>query len=328
MAKLSNQRIKILKLWEILRQESDEENPLSTTALIDRLNDYGIPVDRKTLYTDIQLLNDNGYEICVQRGKENCYYVMERPFDTAELKILVDAVKASKFITEKKSKALIEKLAREAGDYKADILKKDVLFDTVKHNNEEVYYNVDRINEAITQKRKVSFFYFELNTKRQRVYRKGKWRYKVNPLAMVFNDGYYYLVGYMDRYENTVSYRIDRMEKVQVEESPISTPDWIKDIKGLQKQQFAMFGGKPENVELWVDARAVDAIIDKFGASALFENLPDGRFKVKVKVQISPTFFGWCFIFGDLIEIKSPRSVREQYLEVIKKTAQRNKITK
>lgn len=324
MARLSNQRIKILKIWEILRQESDEQSPMPTSALIERLNDMGISADRKTIYSDIQLLNEFGYEIMTARGRENAYYVIERPFDTAELKILVDAVRASKFITAKKSKALIEKLAREAGDCKAEILKRDVLFDTVKHTNEEVYYNINYINEAITQKRKVSFLYFELDTKRHRVYRKGKWRYKVNPIAMVFNDGHYYLVGYMDRYENTVSYRIDRMEKVQVEEYPISRPEWIKDISEIQRQQFAMFGGKPETVELWVDNRAVDAIIDKFGTSALFDSLPDGRYRVKVKVQVSPTFFGWCFIFGDLIEIKSPGAVRQQYLEVLENTAKRN----
>ncbi len=324
MAKQNNQRLKILRIWDILRTESDEDKPMTTNELIDRLQDEGIPADRKTIYSDIALLNENGYEIMTSRGKGNGYYVIDRPFDAAELKILVDAVRSAKFITEKKSKALIDKLAEQAGDYRADILKKGVFFDVVKLRNEEIFYNVNCVNEAIQRGVKISFLYFELDTKRRKNYRRNGERYLISPIATVFNDGYYYLIGYTDKYESTVNFRIDRMEKARMEKEPISEAAKLKDVKGIQKQQFAMFRGNRRHVEMTVGKSVVEPLIDKFGTAVLFDPLGEDKFKVTVTVEVSPTFFGWCFIFGDQLQITAPEAVREQYEQTLLAAAKLN----
>ena len=224
MSKDNCQKIKMLKLMEILRQETDEQNPIRASELCRKLIDIGITCDRRTLTKDIALLNEQGYEVMsVMLSHEKAYYVEDRSFSVPELKILIDAVQAASFVTDKKTAELTEKLASLGGSHRAEILKSNmVCFNTRKHRNESIYYNVGCLEEAIVQKKKASFRYYDLDTDGQRVYRREGQLYEVEPVALVFNEDNYYLMTYNEHYDNTVNYRVDRMDRVELLQDDIS----------------------------------------------------------------------------------------------------------
>ena len=186
MAKENIRKVKLLKLLELLRQNTDEDHPMSTAQLFAALSEMGIPCDRRTISQDIITLNELGYEIMsVMKGHDKCYYIEDRSFSLPELKILIDAVHASSFITEKKSEELINKIAALAGTHRAEVLKRNmVCFNTRKHSNERIFYNVDDLEDAILRQKKVLFRYFDLNETGERVYRRDGHRYVVEPVAL------------------------------------------------------------------------------------------------------------------------------------------------
>ena len=205
MGKENFSKIKLLKLWEILSRESDEEHPLTTGELIARLEKCGISCDRRTLYRDIAALCEFGYEVITRRGQHsNSYYVVDRGFDVPELRVLIDAVQAASFVTEKKTAELVDKIAALGGSNRAEILKRNIVeFNTTKHSNEHIYYNINALEDGVLSGRKVSFKYFDLDAKGERRLRKDGGRYLVNPVAMVFASDNYYLICYHDKHKNT-----------------------------------------------------------------------------------------------------------------------------
>ena len=196
MAQENWQKYKLLKLLELLRQETDEQHPLSTSQICSKLGEMGISCERRTLTKDIAVLNELGYEVMWNWvGKEKGYYIEDRSFSVPELKILIDAVQAASFVTEKKTAELIDKIAALGGSHKADILKSNmVCFNTRKHSNESIYYNVGFLEDAIQQQKKVIFYYYDLNENGEKVYRREHHHYVVEPIALVFNDDNYYLM--------------------------------------------------------------------------------------------------------------------------------------
>ena len=281
---------------EMLRQETDEEHPLRTSEICTRLNALKITCDRRTLGKDIAFLNSQGFEVMsAMRGHEKAYYIEERGFSVPELKILIDAVQATGFITEKKSAELINKIAYLGGSHRAEILKKNmVCFNTRKHSNEAIYYNVAFLEEALQQKQKASFYYFDLNENGEKVYRKNKERYIVEPMALVFNEDNYYLMCYSSKYDGICNYRVDRMEAVEIEDKFVSIEAsiWESDIAHYTEQAFKMYGGPQEDVELEFDNALIGAIYDKFGENTKMIRLNETACVATVKVQISPTFGG------------------------------------
>ncbi len=207
------QKIKLLKIVELLRQETDEQHPIPTREMCKRLALMNISCDRRTLGRDISTLNKQGYEVMFTwQGREKAYYVEDRSFSVPELKILIDAVQAASFITRRKSSELIDKLADLGGSHRAEILKSNmVCFNTRKHSNEAIYYNVGYLEEALVKKKKASFYYFDLDETGERVYRKNKERYIVDPVALVFHEDNYYLMCYSAKYNDIVHYRVDRI---------------------------------------------------------------------------------------------------------------------
>ena len=194
-------RIRPLKIWEILQRETDEDHPMGTEELRAKLLEFGIDAHRTTIYEDIKLLNECGYEIMSRRGRSNQYYVMDRKFSNPEIHILLDAVQAASFITDKKTTELVDKITQLAGSQKGLVLKKNIVqFNTAKSSNEGIYYNVNEIVTAINQRQKIIFLYFDYDNNHNRVYRKGGHHYVVSPYATVFDDGHYYLVIYDKRY--------------------------------------------------------------------------------------------------------------------------------
>ena len=328
MNKENSRKIKLLKMWEILKSQTDEEHPISTNELIERLGEEGILVDRKILYADIDLLNQNGYEVLTERSRSNKYFVEDRSFNQPEVRILMDAVQSSAFITEKKTEELLDKIAMLAGSKRGKLLKENITkFSTVKGTNESIYYSVDTIVQAIKNNKKIGFFYSDYNEKRERVYRmdkdddtKRRW-YVLNPVATVIDNGQYYLVSYDDRHEGDLAnYRIDRMDKVEILDEDI-TPNPKLDASKYKRKQFEMYGGDPKTVVFVADKTLIDVIFDKFGKAVRISQQENGRLRCIVEVQQSPTFINWCCSFGSRLKVVSPPSTINQIKEHLSETA-------
>ena len=314
---LSNpQKIKLLKLYELLKAYSDEEKPLSTNQLCAMLKAEGIVCDRRTLSVDIDVLNANGFEVMRRRTRyANLFYVADRQFDLAEVKILIDAIQAASFITPTKTQALINKVANLAGSHKATVLKENlVTFNTRKHTNEAVYYTVDTLERALQKKQKASFHYFDLDENGNRVLRKKSKRYIVNPVGLVYHEDNYYLVTYHEIHEATVNYRVDRMADVQLEDELVvdQAIALSGELGSYTERIFKMFNGPEATVELQFDRKLIDAVHDKFGEDIEIVACKRNLCRAKVDVMVSPVFFGWCFQFGKSMKILSPASVAEE----------------
>ena len=292
---------------------------MSTSSIISSLAQMEITCDRRTLAQDIATLSDLGYEIMTTTvGHEKAYYVEDRNFSIPELKILIDAVHASSFITKKKSEELINKIASLAGSHRAEVLKRNmVCFNTRKHSNERIFYNVNDLEDAILRQKKVLFRYFDLNENGERVYRRDGHRYVVEPIALVFNEDNYYLTCYSSRHDSTSNYRIDRMDSVEViDEDCCEKALALRDqVATYTEQAFKMFGGQLEDIVLEFDRGLIGVVYDKFGESV--KMMPSGENKIiaTVKVMISPTFWGWLFQFGNQMKIISPSSAVSMYAE-------------
>ncbi len=319
MAQDNYRKIKLLKLLDILRLDSDEEHPMTTAQLCDRLDRMGIICDRRTLSRDIALLNDHGYEIMdTMVGHEKGYFVEDRGFSIPELKILIDAVQASSFITEKKTAELVDKLASLGGNHRAEILKSNmVCFNTHKHRNEQIFYNVDALEKAIDAQKKVLFRYFDLGEKGQKVYRRDGHRYVVEPVALVFNEDNYYLLSYNARFDKISTYRVDRMDAVTAIEEAISEKAVAMraEMDGYTEQVFKMYAGQAEDVVLEFQDSLIGVVFDKFGEGTQMIRSGEHKCVATVKVQISPVFWGWLFQFAGEMTLLSPAHLAQTYKE-------------
>lgn len=317
MAQANSNKIKLLKLMEMLRQETDEAHPLRRTEICERLAKDGIGCDIRTLSKDIAVLNDYGFEVMIRKeDHENFYYVEDRSFSVPELKILIDAVQAASFITDKKTAELIDKIAELGGGNRAAILKDNIVhFNTRKHGNEAIYYNVDTIETAIQQDKKIIFRYFDIDENGDRVYRRDGHHYVVEPVALVFNDDNYYLVSYSSKHENTANYRLDRMDAVETIDEDITdkAKELRESIAGYTESVFKMYGGEQQDVTLQFDQKLIGAVYDKFGEGTRMLRINDTTCVAAVKAQISPTFWGWLFQFGGQMKINSPDTLKEEY---------------
>ena len=309
-------RIRPLKIWEILQRETDGDHPMGTEELRAKLAECGIQAHRTTIYEDIKLLNDWGYEVMVHRGRSNQYYVEDRQFSSPEIHILMDAVQAASFITRKKTVELVDKIADLAGSQKGLVLKKNIVqFNTAKSANESIYYSVNEIVTAINNRQKIIFLYFDYNEKHERVYRRNGHHYVVSPVATVFADGHYYLVIYDNRYNKISHYRIDRMDKVEIIDEPIDLlPEELGfDISTHKKQLFGMFSGEAKTVHLEMSRYLMDAVFDLFGEHTEITLHGEDKMSFSAEVQVSDLFFGWCSSFGQNLTILGPEDIKERY---------------
>ena len=319
MANSKKSKVKLIKLYEILRTETDSEHALTTYDLMERMQELGIVCDRRTISDDIENLNSVGMAVKVTRvGHKKAYYVDDNVFSLPELKILIDAVQAASFIPEQMSNELIDKIAALGGSYRSEVLQGNrIAFNTRKHSNKDILRIVDVINKAITEHRKISFYYFDLNENKEKVYRKNKRRYKESPVALVFNDDNYYVVCYSSKHRKQLNYRVDRMDMVRVIEE-LAAPEielLADNLPEYTKQAFRMFSGEPEEVTLQFDGSILGQIYDQFGEETEVKAISENLLETTVQVQISPTFFGWLFQFGSQIAVISPVTARDQFIE-------------
>lgn len=309
MAKSTGQKLKLLYLRDYLLRYSDEDHPVSVSDMIAFLAQHGISAERKSLYDDIDALREYGLDIQTVKHKSTGYFVADRDFQLPEVKLLVDAVQSSRFITHSKTLSLIGKIESLASIHEGRTLHRQVVVQNrVKSMNESVYYNVDLISEAITLGVRLRFRYFEYDRSKERRYRRGGDEYSVSPAFMVWDDENYYLVARPDDTGDTRHYRIDKMTRITVTDQPavhtgIDPAEYTNTL-------FGMYAGERRSVRLRFADSMAGVVIDRFGKDAIL--IPDGadHFTVRVDVSVSPQFLAWVFGLGANAEILDPPDVR------------------
>ena len=313
--KHENQKCKILVIRDLLL-ETDELHPMTTLDFIAKLKERGIEAERKSVADDLMTLSEYGMDIeSVAVGKRKGYYLASRMFESAELKMLVDSVQAAKFLSPKKTRGLIKKLAGLSSRSEADLLKRQLyVSDHGKTENESVFYNIDAIHGAIGEDREITFVYWQYDLNKKRVPRKSGARYRVSPFALVWDDEFYYLIAYDAADARIKHYRVDKMTRITITDSERQGKDAFAalDMSVYTSRNFSMFAGEEADVVLDCDANLIGVIVDRFGADVSVHPNGDG-FTAFVRVAVSEQFFGWVAALGGAVRIVSPQPVKEQF---------------
>lgn len=323
MAKAANQKLKIIYLHDILLNLTDEQHPMTVKDMIAELAKLGVPAERKTIYDDLALLRDvYGMDIISVHSKTHGYYVGERDFELAELKLLADSVSAAKFISGRKSLKLISKIEKLTSVFDAKKLRRQVyVTDRVKTGNEGVYYNVDTIHDAISSNSQITFKYFDITADKTKKYRKDGGLYTETPIALMCDDDNYYLVTYKRKYECFVHYRVDKMERVSVTDIPRDMPMEKFDPAEYARSVFSMFGGDREYVDIRFDMSLIGVVFDKFGLDIPIRKISDDEFETTLHVAVSNQFFAWLAGFGIRAKIIEPQAISESFKKFLLDTA-------
>ncbi len=323
MLKRSDLRLRILYMLRILQKYTDAEHTLTTNQICSLMEkEYGITMHRTTVAGDIEALRQAGFEIIGHRYRQNRYYLESRTFETAELKILIDAVESSRFITERKSQRLVKKLTTLTNEINAAKLKRNVYTSgRVRSGNEKGYYIVDAINMAINNGKRISFFYTDYDGEKNQILRNGGKPYIISPFLLIWNGDYYYLVGYDHKKEDTRTYRVDRILKqpeiLREDASPL--PEGFNAAR-YSKEVFRMFENQePQEVTLVYRGEVVKGIIDQFGMGIEVSKIDEDLYRTKVMVCTSPTFYAWVFQWGGRIRIEGPVEVLQEYRDMVQK---------
>ena len=330
MSKGQNQKAKLLHLARILNSQTDQEHPMSIARMMDLLQAQGVDVkDRKSLYDDLETLRTFGMDIEMQReGRSVGYYVASRLFELPELKLLVDAVQSSRFITRKKTDQLIRKVESLASGHQGRQLQRQVFVTRrIKAMNESIYYTVDALHEAIDEGKQIRFHYFEwaLGRGRERVEKRlrknGDW-YRVSPWWLIWDNENYYLVAFDHLSQDVRHYRVDKMQDLTVLDEPREGKELLAafDPGAYAGSLFGMYHGELETVKLRFENSLIGVVADRFGREVFLSPDGDGHFIVTAKVAVSPQFLSWVFSFGKQAEILYPQSVKEQFLALLHET--------
>lgn len=313
MPKGMNQKFKLYRLGEIMLEMTDEEHYITMPEILAALEKYEIHADRKTIYNDLRDLEVLGIEVEGEPvGKGYHYHVVNRPFELPELKLLVDAIQSSKFITERKTNTLIKKLEKLLSKYEAMQLQRQVFVTgRIKTMNESIYYTVDAIHNAISENRKIYFHYFQWNVKKEMELRRGGEYYHISPWGLSWDDENYYLIGYDSETEQIKHYRVDKMLYIQMSEEKREGKEHFKklDLAEYAKKSFGMFRGEEYQVKLRVENHLAGVIIDRFGKDVMMIPADEEHFTVNVNVHVSKQFLAWVISIGEGIEILSPEEV-------------------
>lgn len=321
MPKGKNQKFKLYCLAQIMLEQTDEEHYISMPEIIEALAAYDITADRKSLYQDLRDLEKLGIEVEGEAtGNRYHYHVISRFFELPELKLLVDAIQSSKFITERKSNALIKKLERLVSKYEAQKLQRQVYVSgRIKTMNESIYYTVDAIHNAISENRKIKFQYYQWNIKKEMELRhNGAW-YHISPWGLSWDDENYYLVGFDSEAGLIKHYHVDKMLHISMSEEKREGSEYFTklDMAEYAKKSFGMYGGEEQTVKLLVDNSLAGVVIDRFGKDVMLIPTDGDRFTVSVNVRVSRQFMGWVFSLGEKVKIIGPDLVIQQMREEV-----------
>lgn len=325
MPKSSGQKLKLLYLLDYLKENTDENRVASMSEIISYLAGYGIKAERKSIYSDIEALRDYGADIVYVGGKKGGYFLASRHFELPEIKLLIDAVQSSRFISQSKSARLTDKLASLAGKNKGLLMKRQIIGDSTRTDNETVFYSIDRVFDAIHLDRQVSFRYYEYVLEGSgitRRYRRGGKIYVVDPVSMVRSGDYYYLVAYENG--EIKHYRADKLSELKILESR-TEPHNKLDMEKYVASVFAMYTGDRQFVTLHCDGSLAGVMTDRFGRDIPVRNDGAGGFYITVPVQTSPQFYSWVFSFSGMVTVAGPENAKEQMQEMLKKTYEKIK---
>ena len=318
---VSHTKLKTLYIMKILLEKSDEDHVLSAVDLENQLKRYGFDsVDRKTIYNDIDTLREYGLDILQMKGAKTGYYLASRDFELPELKLLVDAVQSSKFITTKKSENLINKLKQLTCESEAKQLQRNVfIYNRPKAGNETIYYNVDKIHTAILKNKKIIFKYSEWTIQKELQAKKDGEQYLVSPWSLTWDSENYYLIAYDEKTNQIKHYRVDKMRQTElIKEHRVGKEEFKNfDLGSFAKKTFFMYGGRDEGVTLLCHNDLAGVIIDRFGKDVMIMPVGDNHFHVSVLVAVSPQFFGWVTGVGNHMHIEGPGRVKEEYKEYL-----------
>ena len=314
-------KLKLLEIRDLLLRETDDKHAISTQQIIDYLASKGIQSERKSIYHYIQLLEDYGLDIITEKDKQNWYHVANRDFQLAELKLLVDAIKFSKFITQSKSVELIEKIKTLTSKHEAQLLQRDDLVTgRLKTRNNSVYLNVDAIHDAILGHYKLRFKYFDYDIHKEVKYRKNGDFYTVIPVFLCWDDEKYYCVTYHEQHDDYVVYRVDKMREVSVVFQKHSIDKKPEDIEKYCDQLFNMFSGDEKEVTLRFHKYLLNVVIDRFGIDVKITEVDEQWFDICETVYVSPTFLSWIIQFQDKAKVIAPNDVKEEMKRTLEKT--------
>lgn len=316
MPKSENQKQKLLYIAQYLMENTDEHHAVSTPQLIEYLNSQGIKAERKSIYNDIDTLNDFGMDIIRSDEHRGGYMLASRPFELAEVKLLVDLVQSSKFITEKKSRELITKLETLTSKYDAKAMRRQVeIVGRSKTHNETIYYNVDMVHTAISKNVKIRFHYFDWDVnKKMQLRHDGAW-YEVSPWKLTWDDENYYLMAFDEAANKIKHYRVDKIVDISLSEEARVGKETFEnmDMAAFSKKTFGMFDGEEKTVRLRCENSLTGVIIDTFGTEVALRPDGENHFIARTDVLVSSQFFGWLAGLGARVEIISPDEVREEY---------------
>lgn len=323
MARSLNKKSRLLYVMKILLENTDEDHALTCSRIIEKLSEFGIKAERKSIYADIDTLRDFGLDIIKRKTKTFEYFVANREFELPELKLLVDAVQSAKFITCGKSVALIAKLESLCSIYQASELNRQVLVEgQLKAPNESIYYNTDIIHSAILHDKKVKFKYYDWSLNREtaqieKIFRRDGVYYEISPWALIWDDEYYYMVAYDTEAAQIKHFRVDKMMAADIVEKPRDGNAEMQDFNSAQyaKKTYGMFGGEETEVQLEFSNNLVGVVVDRFGGDVEILKTGEESFQIQVSVAVSPLFYAWLFNFCDAVAVISPEHVKKEYQE-------------
>lgn len=317
--KQSNQKLKMMYIAKILLEQTDEQHTITVPQIISELSKLGISAERKSVYDDLEYLRLFGLDICSSKTRTTNYFIASREFELPELKLLVDSVQSSKFITRKKSMELISKIEKLTSRECAKQLHRQVFVaNRVKTVNERIYYNVDKIHDAIAENKQIKFRYFDIDVNKKKVFRKDGEYYHESPVSLTWDDENYYLITYKEKYNHYVHYRVDKMDSIELTEDDRILSDKPFDLSSYAKTMFRMFGGDEVEVRLKFENSLVGVVYDTFGMDIPIIKDDENHFACDVKVAVSPQFLSWVISFGGQAEIISPDFVIRQLHNLLK----------
>ncbi|MCI9423807.1 MAG: WYL domain-containing transcriptional regulator [Dorea sp.] len=317
---VSQVKLRTLYIMKMLLEKTDEKYTMSAADIDKALGDYGMSADRKTVYNDIETLREFGMDVLQTKGSNSGYYIGSRKFELPELKLLVDAVQASKFISRKKSEELIRKLESLASEHDARQLQRNVfIYNRPKTGNETIYYNVDKIHTAILENRQIQYQYAEWTVKKELIPKKNGAVYTVSPWSLTWDDANYYLIAYDEASDCMKHYRVDKMQRTRVIRQERVGKERFQDFDLVEfsKKTFSMYGGHDEEVTLQCGNELIGVILDRFGTDVMIVPADEGQFRVRVLVAVSPQFFGWVTGIGVRLRIAGPERVQKEYKEYL-----------
>jgi predicted DNA-binding transcriptional regulator YafY len=309
---------RILYVLDYLKEYSDEKHPQSIKQILEYLEKQGLKTNRRTIPQDIRSLSDFGVDVVTVKSSQNLYFIGERHFQIPELRLLIDAVLSSKFITPKKSAILLNKLyGLSSVHQRAELAEESHIHDT-KPLNESIYITTDVIDTAITNGKQVSFKYFEYKPDKSKGFKHNGYNYHFSPYKFLWNEDKYYVIGYSEKHKRIATFRVDRIHRVKaLSKSAVPKPADF-DIGEFCKRVFEMYDGKAATVELECDNDLMKVIIDKFGEGVYTQITDKNRFKVVTEVCLSPTFYGWLFQFAGRMKLLSPNEALKKYDTMLK----------